>query len=304
MKRTAKAIAVLGLVAGCASIVSGTSQQVTIDSNPKGADCTLTRDGQMIGNVRTPGGLVIKKTKHDIAIDCGKEGYQRSTATLASDVESTTFGNLLIGGAIGWAIDSATGADNKYDDVITVALVPDIAGGGQGQGVASASSIRTSTTPGPKPTSLGSAKAAKADAPKPIASATIAPPAPPPSTAPARSAATTPAPKPTSLGSTKAADVDPPKAEAPAPMAATPAPAPSAMAANAPPARPGPWHTTDDRVRMHISPADSAPGIAMPRVVPLTMLAQAKDWGLFRYETADGGQAQGWILMANVEKRG
>jgi hypothetical protein len=156
MKQIAKTAVMLVLVAGCASIVSGTSQQITIDSNPKGANCSLSREGQAIGNVLTPSGLVIKKTKHDIAIVCDKTGYQRATATLTSDVESTTFGNLLIGGAVGWAIDSATGADNKYDDVITVTLVPDTGGGGAGL---AKSTITTSTAEKPKPESMGSSKA-------------------------------------------------------------------------------------------------------------------------------------------------
>jgi len=34
------------------------------------------------------------------------------------------FGNIVLGGGIGWAIDSASGADNKYDGVVNVTLVP------------------------------------------------------------------------------------------------------------------------------------------------------------------------------------
>lgn len=155
----------------------------------------------MIGNVHTPSGLVIKKTKHDIDIVCGKEGYQRATATLTSDVESTTFGNLLIGGAVGWAIDSATGADNKYDDIITVTLVPQIASGGKGQ--TAASGITTSTAKKPQPGSMGSAKAVEAGPIEPGGPAVIAPPGPPASAPTAGG--------PTSISSTKAAVVDPPK---------------------------------------------------------------------------------------------
>jgi hypothetical protein len=102
------------------------------------------------------------------------------------------------------------------------------------------------------------------------------------------------------MGSAKAAIVDPPK-----PVAATaPVPTPPPVVASAPAAQGGTWYTVDDRVRMHVSPSDAAPAIAMPRVVPLTMLTKASDWGLFRYATAEGGQAQGCILLANVESAG
>lgn len=302
MKRVAKTTAMLVLVTGCASIVSGTSQQITIDSNPKGANCSLTRDGQIIGNVLTPTGLAIRKSKHNIDIACAKKGYQRATATLTSDVESATFGNLLIGGAVGWAIDSATGADNKYDDVITVTLVPDIGTGGAGP---AKSTITTAMAEKPKPGSMGSAKA---DEPRPAsvpAEKTVSAPEP------ATTAVRAPAPTPGSMGSAKAAVVDPPKPVAATPqpvvtppMASAPVPTSPPAIASAPAASGGIWHTVDDRVRMHVSPSDAAPAIAMPRAVPLTMLTKASDWGLFRYATAEGGHAQGWILIANVQKAG
>ncbi|MDA0702006.1 MAG: hypothetical protein O3A96_02030 [Proteobacteria bacterium] len=300
MKRVAKTTAMLVLVAGCASIVSGTSQQITIDSNPKGANCSLTREGQAIGSVLTPSGLVIKKSKHDIAIACAKTGYQRATATLTSDVESATFGNLLIGGAVGWAIDSATGADNKYDDVITVTLVPDV---GTGGAAPAESKITTSMAEKPRPGSMGSSKANEPEAAMPAAEKSTG--APKPSTTVARA----PSPAPGSMSSAKAAIADPPKPVAPTPrpvVTAPTAPVPTSppVTTRAPAVQGGTWHTVDDRVRMHVSPSDAAPGIAMPRAVPLTMLTRASDWGLFRYATAEGGHAQGWILIASVESAG
>lgn len=35
-----------------------------------------------------------------------------------------TFGNIVLGGGIGWAIDSASGADNKYTSPVNITLVP------------------------------------------------------------------------------------------------------------------------------------------------------------------------------------
>ena len=124
--RAVSALLALALVpmAACSSIIEGTSQTLSFNSNPSGADCTLMRNGQAIGAVRTPGGLTVKKTKHDISVTCRKEGYQDSTAFLNSDVAGATVGNVILGGGIGWAIDSASGADNKYTEHTTVTLVP------------------------------------------------------------------------------------------------------------------------------------------------------------------------------------
>ena len=119
------ALPVLLLSGGCASIVSGTSQTLAFDSNPQGADCTLTREEVRIGSTTTPGSVVVQKDKHDILVVCNKDGYHEASNVLDSDVEGMTFGNLIIGGVVGWIIDSSTGADNKYDEHITVTLLPD-----------------------------------------------------------------------------------------------------------------------------------------------------------------------------------
>lgn len=114
-----------GLVTGCASIASGTTQTLQISSNPAQAHCDLERENKVIGAVAsTPGGVVVEKTKHDITVKCRKEGYQQATGELPSGIEGSTWGNIILGGGIGWAIDSARGADNKYPEAITVTLVP------------------------------------------------------------------------------------------------------------------------------------------------------------------------------------
>jgi hypothetical protein len=112
----------LAAVAACSSIIEGTTQTISFNSSPPGANCILTRDGLAIGNVKTPGGLVVKKTKHDIQALCSKEGFEDSTVLIRSDVAAASFGNILLGGGVGLLFDSATGADNKYDEVVNVSL--------------------------------------------------------------------------------------------------------------------------------------------------------------------------------------
>jgi len=123
--RKVSVIAVLVSLTGCSSIIEGTNQTLTINTTPAGATCVLNRNGQVIGQIQsTPGGIVVEKTKHDINVVCNKEGYLEATYFNKSDVAGATVGNVILGGGIGWAIDSASGADNKYTEIMNITLIP------------------------------------------------------------------------------------------------------------------------------------------------------------------------------------
>ena len=181
-------VAILGttMLAGCSSIVEGRSQDISVDTTPSGASCSLIRDGQTIGTVKTtPGTVTIRKTKDDITVICELAGYQKSDHLNESGTAAAVFGNILIGGLIGWAIDSSTGSDNKYDSPLTIALTP--TSGGEMMAAA----------PPPPPAPMGVA------APMPL-SLTAEPPA-----APHPTIASPAAPSPVPM----AATVDFPRAE-------------------------------------------------------------------------------------------
>lgn len=111
------------LLAGCSTITEGRSQRLSVNTNPPGASCEFTRHGESLGKVDpTPGSLTIEKTKYDIMIECSKEGYQSASYVNHSDVAGATVGNIILGGGIGWAIDSATGSDNKYSPTVNINL--------------------------------------------------------------------------------------------------------------------------------------------------------------------------------------
>jgi len=110
----AAAFGSLVMLGACSSIVDGHSQTLTFQSNPEGAECTVNRNGTSIGKLTTPGQLRVDKTKYDIHVVCKKDGYEDATHFIKSGVAGATFGNIILGGGIGWIIDSATGADNKY----------------------------------------------------------------------------------------------------------------------------------------------------------------------------------------------
>lgn len=111
-------------LSACASIIEGRSQQITVNTNPSGASCTLVRNSLPIGTVApTPAGVYIEKTKYDIIITCKKDGFEDATYLNHSGAAGATVGNIVAGGFIGWGIDSATGSDNKYDSPVNITLV-------------------------------------------------------------------------------------------------------------------------------------------------------------------------------------
>ena len=113
---------------GCASIFEGTAQEITVNTNPAGANCTIERQDKQIAVVpSTPGDATVRKTKYDILIRCKKDGYQEATYLNHSDVAGVVFVNALgglVSGGIAAGVDSATGADNKYDSVVNITLTP------------------------------------------------------------------------------------------------------------------------------------------------------------------------------------
>ncbi|MDB5392920.1 MAG: hypothetical protein JWM91_426 [Rhodospirillales bacterium] len=124
MFRTLLLLAVLPCAA-CATIIEGTSQTIAVSTNPVGASCSFMRQGRPIGTVAmTPGSAKIDKTKYDITIECEKAGFTNSSYLNKSGVAGATFGNIIAGGLSGWAVDSAVGADNKYDSAVNITLVP------------------------------------------------------------------------------------------------------------------------------------------------------------------------------------
>jgi hypothetical protein len=122
--RALAALAGLVLLTGCASIFEGTTQQISVTTNPAGARCTFWRNGTLISDIAaTPGAVSIRKTRDDLTIVCDKRGYATATYVNRSGLAMSTFANILTGG-LAWAYDSTRGADNKYEGSVSLALAP------------------------------------------------------------------------------------------------------------------------------------------------------------------------------------
>jgi len=111
------------LLPACATIIDGRSQEIMVNTNPPGADCDLVRNNEVVGDIpKTPGSVYIEKTKYDLTIKCNKTGYEAATYMDKSGSAGATWGNIVLGGLIGWGVDSATGSDNKYDSPVNITL--------------------------------------------------------------------------------------------------------------------------------------------------------------------------------------
>ena len=69
----------------------------------------------------TPAKLTVRKSKYDLTITCKKEGYQDAAYINHSGVSAAIAANIAVDlvftAGISSIVDSANGADNKYDSV-------------------------------------------------------------------------------------------------------------------------------------------------------------------------------------------
>lgn len=121
-------LAVLALVAllpGCATVLKGTHDTVALDTVPAGANCTVDRVGDRLGEVAaTPGTVRLSKSRHDLQITCAREGYQTGQTLAKPRFNGATFFNILLGGIPGMAVDIASGANMTYPPEVRMGLAP------------------------------------------------------------------------------------------------------------------------------------------------------------------------------------
>ena len=70
---------VAGAVTGCASIVSGHQQSVSVSTNPvTGANCTLENNKGRWYVPSTPGSVTVHRSFEDLQIECKKKGFPKA----------------------------------------------------------------------------------------------------------------------------------------------------------------------------------------------------------------------------------
>ena len=105
-------IMVLLFLTSCATLFSGTTDSITINSEPAGA--TILIDGIDYG--KTPTTFVLKRPGlSDKIVTLKLDGYEDRTFTLQKEFNTVAIINL--GNGLGWLVDILTGAVNKYNPV-------------------------------------------------------------------------------------------------------------------------------------------------------------------------------------------
>ena len=119
-------LAAIGSLTGCASIVSGTSQVVSVETlhtggNLAGASCKLEND-KGVYYVTTPGTVTVHRAYGDMNVKCEKAGFDPGLATVKSSTKAMMAGNIVFGGFIGAGVDAASGAAYDYPALFQVMM--------------------------------------------------------------------------------------------------------------------------------------------------------------------------------------
>jgi hypothetical protein len=113
-----------GLASGCATVATGGVQAINIQSQPSGAECTLTRNGQTLGSLVTPGQITVSRSNRAIKVTCWKAGYQDTGDFLVATLEPLALLDMVPVVAVvtlpAHAVDMASGADAQYPKELKV----------------------------------------------------------------------------------------------------------------------------------------------------------------------------------------
>ncbi len=91
-------------LSGCATIMHGTDQSLTVSSTPPGAAVMV--NGVKMGT--TPMAIELDRgDQHFVTV--AKDGFTPAEFTVTKEVSGWAWGNIFLGGLIGLAVDAATG---------------------------------------------------------------------------------------------------------------------------------------------------------------------------------------------------
>ncbi len=111
------------LLSGCASVIDGTSQVITVATDPPAATCSAFRQGAPL--FQTSAGhsrAIVSKSRHAIDLTCTAPGFEDTSVAVNSSISAMGVASMA---TFDFGItDYATGALNKYPDSVTVTLKP------------------------------------------------------------------------------------------------------------------------------------------------------------------------------------
>ncbi|MFH1334789.1 MAG: hypothetical protein ABIH77_05820 [Pseudomonadota bacterium] len=116
-------ICAASLLSGCASIVDGSNESVSVSTPPaKGATCKLTNSKGTWYVNKTPGSTTVHRAYGDMKVTCKKSGYKSGKKDVKSKTKGMAFGNVVFGGVIGAGVDMANGSAYDYPTNIVVPM--------------------------------------------------------------------------------------------------------------------------------------------------------------------------------------
>ena len=121
VKRSVVLLFAIVALAGCATLVEGTDQTVTVQLSPDHASCDVVQKGNVITSVSgDTSSITIPKSKEDISFECAADGHNSRDLRMVSSASGWgVIGCVLIDLCI---TDYSTGALNKYPSSITINL--------------------------------------------------------------------------------------------------------------------------------------------------------------------------------------
>lgn len=118
-------VAAMLSVSACSTITRGTTQAVAVQTpGVEKAECELRSEGIGTKTVVTPASIVLDKSMHSVRVTCRKKCFTDGEGVIASMTEEMTAGNILVGGVVGLGVDAASGAMNKYEPQVQIAMTP------------------------------------------------------------------------------------------------------------------------------------------------------------------------------------
>ena len=112
------AVGFIAAIAGCATIMQGTTQSVGISSTPTNATVTINN----VEKGKTPIVVDLKRKDHHI-VKIEMSGYLPYEATFTRSASGWVFGNIVFGGLIGLAVDAISGGVFKFTPIEITAVL-------------------------------------------------------------------------------------------------------------------------------------------------------------------------------------
>jgi len=112
-------------LAGCASITAGTSENVVVSTSPEAvAHCDLANEKGHWTIDPTPGSTTVHKAYGALTVTCTDKAGDKGATSVQSTTAGAAYGNILLGGIVGAAVDMSSGAAYVYPASVNVTLVP------------------------------------------------------------------------------------------------------------------------------------------------------------------------------------